>query len=194
MWWLWWHTDKRVHDSHESLRTTQHSSDSGNHKSFRSLDIHLPLGHSTDRTECEFVIFFLLSLSLSLSFSLVEFLFLLYFFFYSYFSHFVLLIVVNKTFGYGIRVLEICCSHHPHCLNRLFLVIVMRLFCSPFMPLFIYGWMVNTFIHFFSANVNLYIIFSMTKQSNTIRIFNRVIYFCLFVPNCFDVTILINPF
>lgn len=53
MWWLWWHTDKRVHDSHESLRTTQHSSDSGNHKSFRSLDIHLPLGHSTDRTECE---------------------------------------------------------------------------------------------------------------------------------------------
>lgn len=38
-----------------------------------------------------------------------------------------------------------------------------------------------------STNINLCIIFSMTNQSKPVRKFNRVIYFCLLVPNCFDV-------
>lgn len=48
----------------------------------------------------------------------------------------------------------------------------------------------------YSTNINLYIIFSMTNQSKAVRIFNRVIYFCLLTPDCFDASsqIFCTPF
>lgn len=87
------------------------------------------------------------------------------------------LVVVNNESNIG----DLLLSH------SLSLFLCFLLFSLPLGPPSLPATFTSYAILLHSTNINLCIIFSMTNQSKPVRKFNRVIYFCLLAPNCFDV-------